>query len=155
MRTIPIVRYAEVLLNRAEAKARLGDPTYLADLNAVRNRSLANASTQAYTASTFTTMADQVNAIVTEKRIEFIGEGKRWGDIHRLINDDLVPTTGIPQKFKNGVPLATNYNPGTPYVFGAGDIAAIPYTDRRFLWPIPDVEVNANPKLKAQQNKGW
>ena len=151
----PIVRYAEVLLNRAEAKARLGDPTYLADLNAVRNRSLANASTQAYTASTFTTMADQVNAIVTEKRIEFIGEGKRWGDIHRLINDDLVPTTGIPQKFKNGVPLATNYNPGTPYVFGAGDIAAIPYTDRRFLWPIPDVEVNANPKLKAQQNKGW
>jgi hypothetical protein len=46
----PLLRYAEVLLNRAEAKARLDDPTYLADLNAVRNRSLANPATEQYTA---------------------------------------------------------------------------------------------------------
>lgn len=151
----PIVRYAEVLLNRAEAKARLGDATYLNDLNAVRNRSLANPATEAYTAASFVTPVAQVNAILTEKRIEFIGEGKRWGDIHRLINDDLVPTTGIPQKFKNGMPLATDYKIGVPYVFGAGDITAIPYSDRRFLWPIPDGQVNVNTTLKNQQNKGW
>lgn len=151
----PIVRYAEVLLNRAEAKARLGDATYLADLNAVRNRSLAAPTTEAYTATSFPTQSDQVKAILKEKRIEFIGEGKRWGDIHRLINDDLAPTAGIPQKFKNGIPTAANYSIGNPYVFGAGDIAAIPYTDRRFLWPIPDMEVNATPILKTQQNKGW
>ena len=151
----PIVRYAEVLLNRAEAKARLGDPTYLADLNAVRNRSLANPATEAYTAASFTTPVAQVNAILTERRIEFIGEGKRWGDIHRLINDDLAPTSGIPRKHKNGVPKAADYNIGTPYTFTTGDVDAIPYTDRRFLWPIPDAQVNVNPTLKAQQNKGW
>lgn len=151
----PIVRYAEVLLNRAEAKARLGDATYLADLNMVRNRSLANVSTEAYTTSSFADMNSQVKAILTERRIEFIGEGKRWGDIHRLINDDISPTAGIPQKHKNGVPTAASYSIGTPYVFAAGDIAAIPYSDYRFLWPIPDSQVNVNSTLKAQQNKGW
>lgn len=151
----PIIRYAEVLLNRAEAKARLGDATYLADLNAVRNRSLANPATEAYTAASFGTMVSQVDAILTERRIEFVAEGKRWGDIHRLINDDLAPTAGVPQKYKNGVPKATDYTIGTPYVFGSGDVGAIPYTDRRFLWPIPDAQVNVNPTLKAQQNKGW
>lgn len=151
----PIVRYAEVLLNRAEAKARLGDASYLADLNKVRNRSLSNISTEEYTVSSFTTIASQVKAILIERRIEFIGEGKRWGDIHRLINDDISPTAGIPQKHKNGVPKATDYNIGAPYVFVAGDVAAIPYTDYRFLWPIPDAQVNVNSTLKAQQNKGW
>lgn len=151
----PIIRYAEVLLNRAEAKARLGDASYLADLNAVRNRSLMNASSEAYTAGSFTTMTSQVKAVLIERRIEFIGEGKRWGDIHRLINDDLAPTSGIPQKHKNGVPKASDYNIGTPYVFASGDVAAIPYTDFRFLWPIPDSQVNVNTILKAQQNKGW
>ena len=151
----PIVRYAEVLLNRAEAKARLGDATYLTDLNAVRNRSLANAGTEAYTASSFTSPGTRVNAVLIEKRIEFIGEGKRWGDIHRLIGDDLAPTSGVPQKHKNGVPKATDYNIGTPYVFVTGDVGAIPTSDRRFLWPIPDAQVNVNATLKAQQNKGW
>lgn len=151
----PIVRYAEVLLNRAEAKARIGDTSYLADLNTVRNRSLTDPGTQAYVAGSFATNADAVKAILLERRIEFIGEGKRWGDIHRLINDDISPTTGIPQKFKNGVPTVADYAIGTPYTFGAGDIPAIPYSDRRFLWPIPDAQVNVNPTLKAQQNKGW
>lgn len=151
----PIIRYAEVLLNRAEAKARLGDNSYINDLNAVRNRSLADPATQAYTLINFTSKADAVKAILIEKRIEFIGEGKRWGDIHRLINDDLAPTYGIPAKFKNGNPLATDYKIGVPYVFKADDLPAIPYSDRRFLWPIPDVQVNVNSKLKSQQNKGW
>ncbi len=151
----PIIRYAEVLINRAEAKARLGDETYLTDLNKVRNRSLANPAAEAYTASSFTTPAARVNAVLIEKRIEFLAEGKRWGDIHRLVNDDLAPTYGIPQKHKNGVPKATDYAIGTPYTFTSGDVPAIPYTDRRFLWPLPDLQVNVNPKLKEQQNKGW
>lgn len=151
----PIVRYSEVLLNRAEAKARLGDATYLADLNKVRNRSLNTPATEAYTASSFTTPAAQVNAILIEKRIELMAEGKRWGDIHRLLGDDLAPTTGVPQKHSNSVPKASDYNIGTPYVFVSGDVAAIPTTDRRFLWPIPDAQVNVNAVLKAQQNKGW
>lgn len=142
----PIVRYAEVLLNRAEAKARIGDNTYINDLNAVRNRSLSSPSTQAYTLASFPTIADAVKAIIKEKRIEFIAEGKRWGDIHRLINDNIAPTYGIPAKFKNGNPTAADYKIGVPYVFGAGDLEAIPYSDKRFLWPIPDMQINVNKK---------
>lgn len=151
----PIVRYAEVLLNRAEAKARIGDATYLDDLNAVRNRSLADAGTQAYTSSSFTSQKEQVEAILKERRIEFVGEGKRWGDIHRLIQDDLAPTSGIPAKRANGTPAATEYVIGKPYVIAESDLQEIGYADKRFLWPIPTSTTSINPTLAAQQNEGW
>lgn len=150
--TAPIVRYAEVLLNRAEAKARLNDATYIDDLNAVRNRSLANPATQGYQASSFASQAEQVKAILKERRIEFLGEGKRWGDIHRLINDDLAPTTGVPAKFANARPTAASYGIGNAVTTG---IQAIDYNDRRFLWPIPQSVTSVNPTLKAQQNFEW
>ncbi|KAA6332231.1 hypothetical protein EZS27_019243 [termite gut metagenome] len=46
----PIIRYAEVLLNYSEAALRAGNKTLALELfNAVRNRSLADLTTQAYT----------------------------------------------------------------------------------------------------------
>lgn len=150
----PLLRYSEVLLNRAEAKARLDDATYLVDLNAVRNRSLNNPSTEQY--SLFATKAAAVNAILTERRIEFLAEGLRWNTIHRLQQDDIAPSSGIPAKYKNGAaPVAADYKIGTPYVIKAGDVTAIPYTDYRYVWPIPTLETSANPTLAAQQNPGY
>ena len=150
----PLLRYSEVLLNRAEAKARLDDATYLVDLNAVRNRSLNNPSTEQY--SLFATKAQAVNAILTERRIEFLAEGLRWNTIHRLQQDDVAPMSGIPAKYKNGAaPVAADYKIGTPYVIKAGDVTAIPYTDYRYVWPIPTLETSANPTLAAQQNPGY
>lgn len=150
----PLIRFSEMVLAAAEANARLGNTTVaLGQLNSVRNRALANPLTQAYTATTFATPADLVRAILKERRIEFICEGKRWGDIHRLLNDDIAPTTGIPRKVSNGFPPVGSYTLGTPFT---GTLtAAIPSTDRRFLWPIPLQETNNNPTLKAQQNPGW
>lgn len=150
----PLIRYAEILLNRAEAKARLGDATYLADLNAVRSRSLANPATQAYVA--FPSAKEAVAAILKEKRIEFLGEGMRWGDIHRLQKDDLVPMDGIPAKYISGAaPKEADYVIGTPYVIKATDLQRIPYSNDKFLWPIPTRETSANPVLAAQQNPGY
>lgn len=150
----PLLRYSEVLLNRAEAKARLDNPTYLADLNAVRNRSLANPSIEAYTAFANKTLA--VNAILLERRIEFLGEGLRWNTIHRLQQDDIAPSSGIPAKYKNGAPpVLADYKIGTPYVIKSGDVTAIPYSDYRYVWPIPTLETSANPTLAAQQNPGY
>ncbi len=145
----PLLRYPEVLLNRAEAKARIGDATYLSDLNAVRSR-----STTAYP-STFGTAKDAVNAIIMEKRIEFLCEGMRWGDIHRLQNDDLVDYDGIPAKYANRIPLAADYSIGSGYSFKSTDLVAVPYSDFRFLWPIPLSETSVNPVLAEQQNPGW
>nr|WP_315222518.1 RagB/SusD family nutrient uptake outer membrane protein [uncultured Flavobacterium sp.] len=149
----PVIRYAEVVLNMAEAQARLSNLTAaLTLLNSVRDRALANPATQSYTAASFTTNATMVAAILKERRIEFLAEGRRWSDIHRLQGDDLAPINGIPAKVANGVPPAAAYTLGTPYT-GALSIASIPTADRRFLWPIPQTEINTNPNV--EQNTGW
>lgn len=150
----PLLRYAEVLLNRAEAKARLGDATYLTDLNLVRNRSLANPAAQQFAA--FPTQVAAVNAVLMERRIEFLAEGLRWNTIHRLQQDNLTPINGVPQKYRNGQnPTPADYQIGVPYVYRSTDVPAIPYSDHRYVWPIPTLETSANPVLAEQQNPGY
>jgi hypothetical protein len=149
----PVIRYAEVLLNMAEAYARQSNlPAALTNLNLVRNRSLANPTTEAYTSASFTTNATMVGAILTERRIEFVMEGRRWSDIHRLQGDDLQPIVGIPAKVGNGNPPAADFVLGTPY---SGPLVVAAINDFRFLWPIPQIEIVNNPTLAAQQNPGW
>ncbi len=144
----PQIRYAEVLLTLAEAKARLDagiSSEALVLLNAVRDRSLASPTTQTYTAASFPTKTDFLKAILLERRIEFLAEGKRWGDISRLATDPVLGTGGIPAKAVNGNGGAAglaSYNCGAGYTPGQ---AAIPYSDYRFIWPIPQSERDANP----------
>jgi hypothetical protein len=151
----PIVRYAEVLLNAAEAIARTTtgvDARALSLLNAVRNRAVP-AGTGRYTEASFKTNLDLVQAILNERRIEFLGEGLRWLDIHRLATDAVFTTGGIPAKASNTnvfTALYTN-SAATTYV----KVAAIPYSSFKFIWPLPIEEINNNPTLKTQQNPGW
>ncbi len=77
---VPVLRYAEVLLNLAEASARTGNTARgLAILNAVRVRSKG----PAYPA--FGTQNELVEAILKEREIEFLGEGFRAPDLMRLL----------------------------------------------------------------------
>lgn len=81
----PVIRYSEVLLNLAEARANVNgvtDPQAIALLNAVRQRS---DPTTVFTTAT-------VANILEERNIEFLGEGKRWLDIWRLHMD--IPAKG-------------------------------------------------------------
>jgi hypothetical protein len=155
----PILRYAEVLLNYAEAALRSGNRSLAIELlNAVRNRSLADPASQAYTPASFSSDKDWMEAILWERRIEFHGEGRRWEDIHRLADDDLMPSEGIPAKieYKNAAgknAFAVN-TPLSDEWFSASR-AFIPYTDKRFLWPIPVNDIVRNPTLAPQQNAGW
>jgi starch-binding outer membrane protein, SusD/RagB family len=155
----PVIRYAEVLLNMAEAIQRQGgapDARALALLNAVRNRSVTNPSDQ-FTIASFATGNDLTAAILQERRIEFVCEGLRWSDIHRLAQDPNFSTGGIPAKANR---TTTNWsgfyrtlaNPTPPAIPLQ---AAIPYADRRFIWPIPASETTVNPVLAAQQNPGY
>lgn len=155
----PILRYAEVLLNEAEAAARNGNKDLALDkLNEVRDRSLANPATETYKASDFTDAKALVEAILWERRIELHGEGRRWEDIHRLVADDLWPTGGIPAKIE-----FNNTKGQGAFVAGSAiksewysaSKKAIPYTDKRFLWPIPLNDILRNPTLAGQQNAGW
>jgi len=155
-----VIRYAEVILNMAEAYCRLASMTGAPDANAllylnlVRNRSLATPATQAFTAASFADNKALLGAILTERRIEFVMEGRRWPDIHRLQDCPYFPINGIPAKIANASVPAASFTLGTPYT-GALTVVAIPGTDYRFLWPIPQAEVDINPTLAAQQNPGW
>lgn len=151
----PIFRYAEVLLMQAEGEARNGaaiSQRAIDLLNMVRNRAIPNPATNQYTAASFANKTALIKAILDERRIEFLAEGKRWGDIHRLVMDPLFTTNGIPAKAANGF----NNNTG---LYGCGSpiptltTPAIPYADYRFLWPIPQDEVVQNPIVK--QNPGY
>lgn len=148
----PMIRYAEVLLIQAEAEARnaSGVSSRAVDLlNVVRNRSLNIPGTQAYTVASFTDKVALVKAILLERRIEFLCEGKRWSDISRLANDANYTTGGIPAKAVNGAAGLAIYSCGTGYTPGQ---AAIPYSDFRFLWPIPASEILQNPIVAQNPN---
>lgn len=151
----PHIRWAEVLLMQAEAEARLasGVSQRAIDLlNVVRNRSLAAPATEAFTAADFASQTELVSAILLERRIELLAEGKRWPDIHRTALDPItsVRSVGIPAKMINGAAGATLYGVGVAVAPGQ---AAIPYADFRFLWAIPVAEITQNPVVV--QNPGF
>lgn len=116
----PVIRYAEVLLNLAEARVRSTntvDAQAIALLNAVRGRS--DAST-VFTAADFATSTALADQIMIERRIELLGEGLRGTDITRL---------GLPLPAKPGV-------------------SAIPNTGQQYIWPISSEELLLNPLCK-------
>ena len=112
----PVIRYAEVLLNLAEARARVNgvDAQAIALLNAIRGRS--DAST-VFTAGSFASGTSLVDAILQERNIELLGEGLRNTDLVRL---------GLTIPAKSG---------GAP---------AVPASDPRYIWPIPNNELLYN-----------
>lgn len=157
----PQIRYAEVLLMMAEAYARVNktvDATGLGYLNAVRNRAVTNTALQ-YTTGSFASAEAFIIAVLAERRIEFLAEGKRWGDIHRLALDPLynnarlsgtasATTAGIPAKVLASAITAANFNTlysGTAayssFTFG---LTAFSYDNYRFIWPLPATEISTS-----------
>jgi hypothetical protein len=94
---VPVIRWAEVLLNLSEALARTGagvDAGAVALLNAVRQRS------DATTTFAPATQAELISLILRERRIEFLGEGLRNNDLMRLLQT--IPAKGAaPAKAPN------------------------------------------------------
>jgi hypothetical protein len=124
----PIIRYAEVLLSRAEALAKSGSAVTQAAvdlLNAVRTRSY---PTGAYTLADFPTAASFYTAVLQERNFEFLGEGLRAFDVMRL---------GMDIPAKNGG--------------GMGNIAAIPSSSVGYIWPIPANELGMNKLMTPNQ----
>lgn len=115
----PIIRYSEVLLSLAESIARTTtgvDARALALLNAVHLRS----QPTAFTAADFATNDAFRNAILMERRIELMGEGRRSPDLLRL-----------------GLPLPAKAN-----------VQAIQPSQAEYIWPIPDNELINNKLMK-------
>ncbi len=158
----PILRYAEVLLNYAEAEARVNGVTQKAVdmLNAVRNRAVLDTDKH-FKQSSFANVDELMTAILNERRIEFLAEGRRWPDIHRLTYDKYAVkaasgNAGVPDKAAFGSIVEASYQPASGIVDPT--ILKTPgfdYSDRRYIFPIPLSETSANPTIAGQQNEGW
>lgn len=114
---VPITRYSEVLLTRAEGLAQT-DAGISAEaitlLNTVRRRSLPNIPAYAnYTAASFTNKQALVDAILFERRLELAFEGHRYYDLLR------------------------NKRNSSRINYGAG----------KSIFPIPTVDMQQNPNL--------
>ncbi|WP_143959341.1 RagB/SusD family nutrient uptake outer membrane protein [Litoribacter populi] len=144
----PLIRYAEVVLNAAEAHARLGDEaTALTLLNSVRDRATPE-GTPSYDAGA---LPDGViQGIWNEKRIEFLAEGLWWYDIHRLSGMGELP--GIPPKAASrSIGSIEQYEPDADITLDH----SVPYSSNLFVWAIPLQEIVNNPLLAGQQNPGY
>lgn len=146
----PILRYAEVALNAAEASAHQGDLGAAVDLlNSVRSRALP-ASVPAFTVAGLGGEAGVLQAIYNERRIEFLAEGRRWADIHRLSGSgemEGTPEKAISRSIKNIDFYTTDRAISTDY--------ALEYDDYRFIWPIPLDEIQNNASAPIAQNPGY
>ena len=126
---IKLIRLSEIYLIAAEAALQSGDKEAAADyLNAIRKRSpnLAPA-----TAATIT-----LDMILDERSKELFGEGHRFFDMIRCnrsieFNDDF-----------QDVPISQREK-------------VIDRTFYKIVLPISQDELNANPALRSQQNKGY
>ena len=117
---VPVIRYAEVLLSLGEAITRSTnsvDARAVELLNAVRHRSDA---TTTFSTSDFASADALAEAFVTERNIEFLGEGIRSIDIQRL---------GLTYPARGGVP-------------------AVSPSDPAYTWPIPSGELLYNPLME-------
>lgn len=118
---VPVIRYAEVLLNYAEAAARTNDLVKAIELvSAVRHRSDA---TYIFPVESLLTQDGLVNTILKERRIELLGEGFRSMDITRTLQT-------FPEKS------------------GSGNVApAIAPSSTDYVWPMPNSEIATNKAL--------
>jgi hypothetical protein len=126
IRSFKVYRAGEMVLMRAEAKARLNDATALEDLNLLRtNRGVATGSE---------TGNDLFAAILLQRRVELLGEGHRWFDLRRTTRTIVRDECGTA-----GGSRASN--------------CTISAQNRGWVFPIPFNEIRVNPNLT--QNEGY
>ncbi len=122
----PVIRYSDVLLTMAEAKAHTGDfAAANIFLNQVRTRA-------GLSAVNISSAENFLNEIMDQRRKEFIGEGHRWFDLVRTGKLNALVQAAKASEYPAGLPqLNENY----------------------YQFPIPQTERDVNPNLP--QNPGY
>lgn len=160
-----IIRYAEVLLNYAEAKIEAGtiDQSVLAAINKVRQRPSVNMPP-----ITTTDKNELRNAVRRERKYELSGEGFRLFDIRRWGIAEDVMTLPVLGRMKKSYPavapvvneIGTAYYTNIP-VAQQGESADFKMRvvevrsfdkNRDYLWPIPYIEIDTNPLMEQNPN---
>lgn len=137
-----LIRYAEVLLNYAEAKQALGQMDETVWNNTIRPLRQRAGFTDA-AALNFPGTADMTHIIRRERRAELAMEGLRTEDIRR---------------WKVAETTLNGFAHGARFGDAAVDNGYIraqkrTFTAKDYLWPIPSTEIGLNPNLS--QNPGY
>ncbi len=112
----PVMRWPEVLLNLAEARARVASAASAPDAQALALLNTVHQRSDATTTFAPANNADLINLILTERRIEFLGEGLRNIDLMRL---------------RQTIPAKPSVSAKAP-------------TEQGYIWPISSDELSLN-----------
>jgi hypothetical protein len=141
-----VIRYADVLLMKAEAEANRPGGSLTAAvalMNQVRARADVNlplyGTAAMNTSYPVSNLAQFMVALEHERKVELCGEQVRYGDLVRwgrladFIQNECKPTTPKADQ------AALVFNPA-----------------KHYLWPIPQKEIDVNPNIEqTDQNPGW
>jgi tetratricopeptide (TPR) repeat protein len=138
------IRYADVILMMAECQANLGNLTAaVALMNQIRAR--ADVDMPRYGTAEMNvkypvgTLTQFMDALEHERKVELCGEFHRWNDLIRW---------GKATSFITALKAS-----GTLPVKEQNEMQ---YSENKLLWPIPQEEINNNPKItNADQNPGY
>lgn len=136
---LPVIRYADVVLLRAEIAFRRNQPAAaLAALNEIRERAFGDA-THNYTAADIATETTFYDKLLLERQLEFAYENERWFDLTR---------TG---RFAQLVKEERNYNNVTQTAVTA---TLRPQAFMR-VFPIPQVQIGQAAPGVLEQTQGY
>jgi len=163
-----IFRYAEVLLNHAEAKAELGQCTQAVldqTINPIRDRvavahlkenvGFQDPNWPAYGYN----LGALVQEIRRERAVELVGEGFRWDDLVRWKAGKLIENPKTVLGIRVTDALKSQYSSFNKELDANGLIKVYPqlaqrkWNDKMYLRPLPIDQLTLNDKLT--QNPGW
>lgn len=137
---LPVIRYADVLLLKAEASYRLGNlDEALSALNQVRSRAFGGNSHN-YTEADIADPEDFLDVLLLERQLEFAYENERWMDLVRT--DRMIPVMSV---------VEWSYNPIT----GEAQMVELNPQQHHKLFPIPQHEIDQSDPGVIEQNPGY
>ncbi len=157
----PVLRYADVILMKAEADGNVASS--LAYINQVRVR----AGLTALTSISINTVAAFEKALASERRWEFAFENQRWFDLLRFstTTSTLSPSTDeFPNLKVQGAEyvIKKHFKNMWSKVYSGFTVLPIQLTQLisnanpdRFLLPIPQYEIDTNSFITIQQNPSY
>lgn len=136
-------RLSELYLIAAEAYDKTGNaPMANKYINALRAKRISNYKDQTMSGNTLT------EAIRTERCKELLGEGFRLSDLKRWgVGFTRTCAYGEIDSWYDDLAATLLYPRSRTLSYSAGDY--------RYVWPIPQAEMEVNPQLKGQQNPGY
>jgi len=146
-RGIPIIRYAEILLNYAEAANETGNSIEAINtLKLIRNRAGLTAGSNGLYGMPASATKDEARALIqNERAIELAFEQHRLWDVRRWKLGPL-----LDGKFLHGMQIA---KVGNNYTYTLRNVRTRYFKDIYYYFPIPKDDVTLNPKIL--QNPGY